>query len=400
MKKFSVLLIFILFGCTEPYLLQTTDFEEAIVIEATITNELKTQTIKLSKTYKLEENGPEFIENANVSVSDDLGNVYNFIEGNEIYESENPFQALPGRKYKLTIQTNGKTYTSSQEVLTNSNPIQDVVVTDQTNGGERGAAINVKAFDPTNSSKYYRYEYEETYKIIAPKWLPHTAKVAQPGDTLIFTPRTYEARVCYSTDISNKIILQSTTNLTEDRVDYMVRFIPVNNPIIAHRYSILAKQYVQNLEAFTYYSTLKKLSENQSVLSSNQPGFFSGNIICENNSNEKVIGFFDVSNYSEKRIFFNFEDVFPNTPKPGYFYDCFNEQADLSNLHAKGRFKYCFEGPPSSCKGETVRQYLDYQGLLYYQNSYIESKQYVDLIPPPCGDCTTFSSNVVPPFWY
>ena len=57
----------ILSSCTEPYLLQSSNFEEALVIEATITNEFKKQQIKISKTYRLEENGPEFIENANIS---------------------------------------------------------------------------------------------------------------------------------------------------------------------------------------------------------------------------------------------------------------------------------------------------------------------------------------------
>ena len=43
----------LLFGCTEPYVLQTSNFEEALVIEATLTNEFKKQQIKLSKTYRL-----------------------------------------------------------------------------------------------------------------------------------------------------------------------------------------------------------------------------------------------------------------------------------------------------------------------------------------------------------
>ena len=313
MKKFSFLLFVILFGCTEPYLLQTSNFEEAIVIEATITNELKKQEIKVSKTYRLEENGPNFVENATVSVEDDLGNVYNFIEGDEVYESENEFQAITGRKYKLRVETNGKTYTSTQETLTAISPIENIQVSDQTIANVRGAEIKVSSFDPTSSSKYYRYEFEETYKIIAPKWIPYTVTVNPSTYELIYTPRTYEARTCYSTKKSNEILLHSTSNLSEDSVDYTVRFIPVTNPIITHRYSILVKQYIQNLEAYTYYNTLKTISGSDGILSQNQPGFFSGNISCESNPNEKVIGFFDVSSVSSQRIFFNFEDVFGGT---------------------------------------------------------------------------------------
>jgi len=196
-----------------------------------------------------------------------LGNIYPFIESNEIYESQNPFQAITGRKYKLKIITNGKTYSSKQEMLTKVNPIQSVEANDITISGVRGAEIKVTAFDPTNSSKYYRYEYEETYKIISPKWLPYTVTVNPTNKELIYTPRTYEARTCYSTVKSNELLLHSTTNLSEDRVDYMVRFLPVSNPIIMHRYSILVKQYVQNLAAYTYYNTLKTISGSGSILS-------------------------------------------------------------------------------------------------------------------------------------
>ena len=399
MKKFSFLLfIALLLGCTEPYLLQTSDFEEALVVEATLTNEFKKQQIKLSKTYRLEASGPEFISDAEIFVEDDMGNIYNFIEGNQVYESENEFQAIADRKHKLTIKTGGKTYTSTQETLTKVNPIQSVEVTDETINGVRGAEIKVNAFDPTNSSKYYRYEFEETYKIIAPKTSQYIGTVApSPGNQLILTQRSSEEiRTCYSTEKSNEILLQTTSNSSEDRINYTVRFIPVTNPIIMHRYSILVKQYIQNLAAFTYYSTLKKLSGNQSILSQNQPGFFSGNIKCDSNINEKVIGFFDVSSISSERIFFNFVDIFPNTILPDYFFDCYETCLEQDPFKCPGSYDFCFIYPNTPCQGNLVRNILNAtpQSALYFSGP-----NPINLVPPPCGDCTTFSSNVVPPFW-
>jgi hypothetical protein len=400
MKKYSFFLFIVfLFGCTEPYLLQTSDFEEALVVEATLTNEFKKQQIKLSKTYRLEASGPEFIADAEIFIEDDMGNTYNFIEGNQVYESENEFQAVANRKYKLTIKTGGKTYTSTQETLTTVNPIQSVEVSDQTINNVRGAEIKVKAFDPTNSSKYYRYEFEETYKIIAPRTSPviGTVSIVSPINELILTPRgPEEIRVCYSTELSNEILLQTTSNLSEDRINYTVRFIPVTNPIIMHRYSILVRQYIQNLAAFTYYSTLKKLSGDQSILSQNQPGFFSGNIKCDSNINEKVIGFFDVSTVSSERIFFNFVDVFPNTNLPDYFFDCYENCLEVDPFKCDGAFNFCFAPGASGCQGNLVKSYLN---AVPQRQLYIGGPNPIYLVPPPCGDCTTFSSNVVPPFW-
>jgi len=76
-----------------------------------------------------------------------------------------------------------------------------------------------------------------------------------------------------------------------------------------NRYSIFVKQYVQNFAAHTFYQTLKDISGSESILSQTQPGFFAGNIKSDDNPNEKVIGFFDVSSVSNKRIFFNFSDL-------------------------------------------------------------------------------------------
>jgi hypothetical protein len=50
---------------------------------------------------------------------------------------------------------------------------------------------------------------------------------------------------------SDKIILTSTNDLSEDRVIFPVRFIKDSDYTIANRYSILVKQYVQNL-AFSH----------------------------------------------------------------------------------------------------------------------------------------------------
>jgi len=66
LKKILIVLILAAFfaRCTDPYALQTSNYEEALVIEATITNELKYQEIKITKTYKLEENFPTTVTDA------------------------------------------------------------------------------------------------------------------------------------------------------------------------------------------------------------------------------------------------------------------------------------------------------------------------------------------------
>jgi hypothetical protein len=172
-KNLYIFLITILYAsivsCTTPYSYQTNTFEDAIVIEATITNELKKQEIKLSRTYKFEEDGPIFETEADVYITDNLENQYSFEEVDQKYISTSEFQALPDRNYQLHITTkDGRSYSSTNEKLTTVNEIETVVPVVTKKEGVLGVEIIVTSFDPTNTSKYYRYEYEETYKIIAP----------------------------------------------------------------------------------------------------------------------------------------------------------------------------------------------------------------------------------------
>src|SRR5690606_5351791 len=105
-----------------------------------------------------------------------------------------------------------------------------------------------------------------------------------------------EAETCYNTIASDQILVATTRDQSEDRVqNFPVRFIAATNDIIKHRYSINVKQYVQTFEAYTFYKTLSQMSGNNgNILSQNQPGFFSGNIFSDSDPEEKIIGFFEV----------------------------------------------------------------------------------------------------------
>ncbi|WP_235831008.1 DUF4249 domain-containing protein [Flavobacterium ustbae] len=384
---FILLLCVLLNSCAESYTLQSDNYEEALVVEATITNELKTQEIKLSKTARLEDDGVEIESGASVIVKDNLGTVYPFSEKDGIYVSDTPFQATANTIYTLEIKTkDGKVYESTNETLTTENPIIDVnpaVITDSKEG--RGVEIRVTNYDPTNTSKYYRYEYEETYKIVAPVWRQEKLVVTGP-ENVELQPNDPNTRTCYSTKLSNDIILTTTTDLHEDRVNFPVRFISDQNYIISHRYSILVKQYVQSLESYTFRRTMKEISSSGSVLSPKQPGFVSGNIRCISHTDQKAIGFFEVSSYSEKRIFFNYKDLFAGELLPPYVTDCTEEE-----------YKFCFYfSIPNPCEGKLLIDRLNANKIRYKFN--IESSFYYT-VPVECGDCTSFSSNQIPSFW-
>ncbi|OUL61890.1 DUF4249 domain-containing protein [Flavobacterium sp. AJR] len=387
---FFILFCFTISSCTEQYAFKTSTFENILVVQANITNEYKKQEIKISRSYRFEENGPSIEEGATVYVTDSDNTNYSFslekISG--LYVSNTEFQAIPGKTYQLNITTKeGKSYSSSVQSLT---PVSEIQVEPkiETIKGEKGVQIVVSSYDPDAKSKYYRYEYDETYKVIAPDWKPDKLIVA-PFTTdghpdFLVVPREGESRVCYTTKKSDDLLLMNTVGLSEDRINLPIRFIDIKNPILNERYSIIVRQYVQNLESYTYYKTLKSLSTSESIFSQVQPGFNYGNLKSNDNPSEKIIGFFEVSSISSKRIFFNFRDIFIDDPYPPYYFKC--EISLYSN---------CWKD--RGCGGDKILSIVKGSGMdvLYYGND----KDTFAFITAPCTDCTKISSNIKPLFW-
>jgi len=371
---------------------KTETFESALVIEATITNELKKQEILLSRTFALEEDGPSPERNADVKVIDDVQNEYIFQETDSgRYVSTMAFNAKPNRTYSLSIKTNdGRSYTSDQSQLTQATQIDNLYAVREFNRDSiEGVSIFVDSFDPTGNSKFYRYEYEETYKIVAPKYIPFEV-VFHEGSFTEFDllPRPEQEKICYNTIASNTIIISNTTELNEDRIDrFPVRFLNRNNYIISHRYSILVRQFVQSREAYVYYEALKSFSELENLFSENQPGFINGNVFSENNRDEKVIGFFEVSSVDSKRIYFNYIDLFPDEELPLYAINCgtfIAPQVEVAAFiyplfdHISSGFQYVSVNP-------------SYTGSIHDSPFF--------LVHRACGDCTALGKTEIPDFW-
>jgi len=383
----------ILLSCTEEIDFKTESFESALVIEATITNELKYQEVILSRTFSFEEDGPNPETNAEVKIISDNGE-FNFQEIEDgKYVSNTSFKAESNTNYTLKIRTsNGRLYSTSSIQLTQATQIDQLYAVRETNDqGINGMAIYVDSYDPSGNSTYYRYEYEETYKIIAPMWVPEDVIVIEDfyPCTVNLVPKAQEEQVCYNTVKSINIIQTNTNTLTEDRVTrYMVRFIDQDNFIISHRYSILVRQFVQSQQAYSFYETLNNFSEEGSLLSQVQPGLINSNVVSESNPNEMVLGFFDVSTVTSQRIYFNYRDFFPDENLPSFPVICY--PVGLPQFATGG-----------AC-GSLIRE-LKRDRVVYYNGASIAPDNTTIgpfiMVLRQCGDCTSLGSNVVPEFW-
>jgi len=429
MKRVLILMAIIIYlGCVEPFEFEGSSSDNVLVVEAALTDEFAVQTVILIRTSAIEKTNEEegsgyspntpFIpkedilanaeKNASVMILDDLGVEFSFSEIEDgLYVSNTPFGAQEGRVYQLKIITSeNEIFESDFMGIIGKSKINDLKAERIFNDvGDEGMAIYVDGADITNSSNFFRYTYEETYKIIAPNWTPLEFNILSEGDftkdpieypAVELVAREQEEQICYNTINSSTVNLASTANLGESVIKQnLIRFIDRNNPILSHRYSILVKQYLQSIDSFSYYESLRNFAKNESVFSAVQPGFLEGNIKSQNEDNV-VVGFFDVASVDQKRLYFNYTDFFPNEDLPPCFFD-FNCNRRLSPPIGDPEL----DGPlalncPQFLVPRLKLELVEYVSVNGGPQT-CEGPYFVT--PRICGDCTILGSNVKPDFW-
>lgn len=356
-----------------------------MIVESTITNEMKHQVVKLSRTISLESFGQKIEDNATVRIEDSNGTIFTFSQDTETgaYISNEEFKAEPNISYTLKINTlDGKSYVSKPVQIQAAVPMDRVYAELISENGKEGIEVRVDADNANGNGQYFRYEFEETYKIKLPNPKTFDWEIVNYSN---FT-RTYQLEltqieqifVCYSTKSSEGILQATSTNLSKNKVlGFPVRFIGMGDPVLRERYSILVKQYVQSLEAHTFFAILKDLGNSESLLSPGQPGYVKGNVSSVANPEEKVLGFFEASSVSSQRIYFDYTDF--GLELPPYFVECEVEVV---------------EGPT-----ESLKRQLEFEGFQIFFYEEIELKAYYHIARSECSECTSFSSNIKPDFW-
>ncbi|MBO0323075.1 DUF4249 domain-containing protein [Muricauda sp. CAU 1633] len=374
-------------GCIEPFDTSYVDFESALVIDATITDEPKHQEIFISRTYEFEADGPSGESGAMIKVVSENGNTYDFTESEAgTYISNQVFSAEPNLDYALEVTTkDGRQYASNTVQMAGISNIDTLFAVRMFNDfGEEGMGIFMDGSSSGDGPGYYRYEYEETYRIVAPHFRTEDLVVVEQEpplqDYLELGPRSGDEFVCYPTDHSIRLILNDTEELDGNGyTNFNVRFISRESYILAHRYSILVRQYVQSKEADSFYSILQNFSSLESLFSQIQPGYLSGNIFSQEDRNEKVLGYFGVVSIDEKRIFFNYVDYFLGEPLPPYVNPCrYTAPCGVIDLVRYNEVKY-IKPNEGEIRGGCVGPHIT--------------------VPRVCGDCTALGPSEVPEFW-
>ena len=313
MRKISLFISYLFLfsvSCVDPYKMPDIPFDAGIlVIDGFINSSNGTiTTIKLSRSTPLDYAGKLRSElKAKVTLEGSDNSSMNLAEkGNGVYE--NSLVIHQQLKYRMRIKTlGGKEYLSDFVEVKKTPPIDSV--TFQLDKSNNGLQIQVNTHDAESKARNYFWEYVETWQ--------SSAECFVQGPIQTFT--------CWNTASSSKILSFSTKRFEQDVVSrFPINFIDANSPKQYFTYSILVKQYAVTEDARDYLQQLKNNTEKLGSIFDAQPTQLTGNFYSLQDHDEPVLGYLQVQNVTEKRIFIkhiNLPSWFKNKPVR---WECFN----------------------------------------------------------------------------
>ena len=283
-----------------------------LVIEGVVNNGGGPTNIRLSRTSKLTDTAKKNETGALVQLEDNRNNKISFSETGKGNYSVANLQLDTSLRFRLNIKTANNEIYQSDFVSINNNPPIDSVNWIQDNNGVQ---LYVNTNDPTNSTRYYQWEYNETWEIHSGyyailKWAtkigPNNTQLAtvayrDSNDAQIFT--------CYQFNASSNIIAGSSARLAQDIIHLPLTQIPANTRRISALYSILVRQYSWSKQGYEFLDRMKKNTETVGSIFDPQPSELNSNFRCISNQLQPVIGFLNICTIREKRIFIKNKDL-------------------------------------------------------------------------------------------
>lgn len=310
MKRRHIIALVILFvatSCKDKFNIDLKASDVSLlVVEGVLKTGSDVTTIKLTKSGRVDVPGKYLpVSHAQLTVESNAGTAMSLTEnGNTgIYTATLGLDVT--KEYRLRIKTQeGKEYLSDYIPVTKSPPIDALLWKYENNG----VMIYANTHDATSNSRYYKWEFDETWEIISPFY--STVKLDHDTAVVARDMNTEDVSHCWKYGISNTIMIASSAQLTSDVINEApLYFLPKNTEKIGVRYSTLVKQMVLTKDAYEYFSQMKQSTEQLGSIFDPLPSELRGNIHCLSDPKEPVIGYVAAGSQTEKRIFISHNQV-------------------------------------------------------------------------------------------
>jgi len=355
--------------------------ENLLVVEGFLNSGQGTTTIRLSRSVELTDTTQKKFElGAKVNVEGENGSSF-VLAGNTRGEySIAQLPLLNNVKYRLHIKTiDGKEYASDFAQIKGTPPIDSITWQRES----EGVRLYVNTHDPQNATKYYQWEFEETWEFRSPYYssLKYIRDNSNRVTALVYRYPDHSMDTtiykCWKTLNSTSIIIGSSENLTTDIIYLPFHFIEQGSEKLSVLYSIKLKQYAVSHEKYLFLQKMKKNTEQTGSLFDAQPSQLSGNIHCLTDPNEFVIGYVEITQEQTQRIFISYSQV------SGWHYD-------------PGCFQYEVDNNLDSIAVHGVDLTPTYPTMLDAMGNILKFYGATDV---RCVDCRFGRTNQKPPFW-
>ncbi|MES2110273.1 MAG: DUF4249 domain-containing protein [Bacteroidota bacterium] len=297
-RQIFLLMAISIMACKKPYNPKVIDSPKSYLVVEGVINTNDTTAIKISRTVNISNSHTINPVAANVSIESDVGESY------PLYQTAAGIYTLAGiqldgtHKYRLNITTlDNENQYRSDFVAVKDAPAIDSVGFKITG---KGIQIYTNTHDPANHTRYYRYDYLETWKFHS----AYSSSWKSDGSSIVPRPPEEQVFYCFKSNASSSIILGSTAKLKQDMlVQLPVTEIESTSEKIELKYSILLRQYALTAEAYKFWETLKKNTEQLGSIFDAEPTQLAGNIHNINDNSDVVIGFISAGAVSLKRVF-------------------------------------------------------------------------------------------------
>lgn len=313
MRKYIYILIVVFSSCIKEYKPDISKYEDVFVVDGKLTNLPGPYVVILSRSYKFEEKAGLPVGGAQLKIVDDTGIETKLEETDKgVYvTTDNAFRGVAGKSYKLQIMLDDEIYESEMEPLIEPVSIDSIFWEfKRTDSNRNGIQLLLNTHDAQNKTRYYGWEYVDTWKYIVP----------------IDHPDHLDLREGYASSSNYYYNIATTIHRNTDIIErHPLQFISEDVNKLYLRYSILVTQYAFTDQTYKYLKDLVSINQNQGSLFDPTPHSLTGNIKNISNKDLPVLGYFMVAGATEKRIFIDRSEL-PKEYRPrSGFEDCYTE---------------------------------------------------------------------------
>ncbi|MCA8831457.1 DUF4249 domain-containing protein [Hymenobacter sp. BT728] len=314
-------------GCIDPYTPEVQRQPGRLLVVDGAINSKGISVVRLSYAMAVSQKGNPVPETkARVFIEEAEGARYPLSETSVGTYTSAALQLAAGKQVRLHFTT-----ATQRDYISDYTTVKDTPPIDSISWAIRNRKLNVYAntHDASNLSQYFRWTYVETWEFTS----AFQSVIEYKSGSIV--PRRDDVYHCWGTEAPSTIVLGSTTRLAQNRVsEQVISQLPDASPKVRIQYSILVKQYALTPEEYAYWEQMRKNTESIGSLFDALPSQLTGNVHCQTEPAEQVLGFVGAQSVEEKRIFIERQQLPADWPYVTGYEGCFLDTIPRKNQQA------------------------------------------------------------------